>query len=242
MKKNQNMLTLVIVIGVIAVLWIAAMDQFLFKETLTPPPAEVAEEVVAPGPAEATDESTSPETPPDGLFRIAASQSEVRFTLGEILGGEPTTVIGKTNQVTGEFGVDFENPQDAQLGEILIDARTLSTDNSFRNKAIQNRILNTSAHQLISFVPTEIATLPETVGFGESLALEISGDLTITGVTQKVTFTASITPISSTQIEGHAEAMVAYADYGISIPSVPRVASVDDEVLLEIDFIAILDE
>ncbi len=230
MKKSQNMLTIVIVIGVLAVLGISAMDQFLSKESLTASPVESA------------DESAISEVASDGLFRIAASQSEVRFTLGEVLGGEPTTVIGKTNQVSGEFGVDFENPQEAQLGEIQIDASTLVTDNSFRNKAIQNRILNTSTHQLISFVPTEVAVLPETVNFGESLMLEISGDLTIKEVTQKVTFTANITPISETEIQGNAEAMVAYADFGISIPSVPRVADVDKEVLLEIDFVALLDE
>ncbi|MCP4143633.1 MAG: YceI family protein [Chloroflexi bacterium] len=229
MKKSQNMLTLVIVIGVLAVLGIAAMDQFLFKKSLTPPPAEA-------------EESTSSELPSDGLFRIAASQSEARFTLGEVLGGEATTVIGKTNQVTGAFSLDFENLQDTELGEILIDASTFVTDNSYRNRAIQNRILNTGTYQLISFLPTEIAPIPDSVEFGESLTLEISGDLTIKGVTENITFTANITPISATQIEGHAETMIAYADFDISIPSVPRVASVDEEVLLEIDFVALLDE
>jgi len=233
MKKSQKMLTTIIIIGVLAVLGISAMDQFLFRKSLTAPSTLAAEETSAEDTAEAS---------PEGLFRIAASQSEVRFTLGEVLGGEPTTVIGKTDQVTGEFAVDLENPQEVHFGEIQIDARTFVTDNSFRNKAIQNRVLDTSAHQLISFMPTEAALLPETVSFGESLALEISGDLTIKGVTQAVTFTANITPVSEAEIHGHAEIMVAYADYDISIPSVPSVADVDKEVLLEIDFVALLGE
>ena len=249
MKKSQNMLTLVIVIGVLAVLGIAAMDQFLFKKSLTPP-SVAAEDAVAPAPAdvaeevmpEPTQESAPPEASPEGLFRIAASQSEVRFTLGELLGGVPTTVIGKTSQVRGEITIDFENPQGTEIAEIQIDSSALTTDNSFRNRAIQGQILNTGTYPLISFMPTEIITLPETVSFGESLSLEISGDLTIKEVTQKVTFTANITPISATEIQGHAETMVAYADYAISIPSVPRVAEVDEEVLLEIDFVALLDE
>jgi polyisoprenoid-binding protein YceI len=189
--------------------------------------------------SESAEENTST-TALDGLFRIAASQSEVRFTLGELLGGVPTTVIGKTNQVTGEISVDFENPQKTEITEIQIDPSALTTDNSFRNRAIQGQILDTSTYPLISFLPTEIITLPETINFDESLSLEISGDLTIKEVTQKVTFTANITPISATEIQGHAETMVAYADYDIFIPSVPRVADVDDEVLLEIDFIALL--
>jgi len=58
-------------------------------------------------------------------------------------------------------------------------------------------------------------------------------------VTQHVTFSANITPFSATQIEGHAEVMLAYADYDIFIPSVSHVAEVDEEVLLEIDFVAL---
>ncbi len=207
----------------------------------------VEEEVSAPAPTEEsvvqpTEENAPQEILSEGLFRIAASQSEVRFTLGELLGGIPTTVIGKTNQVTGEILVDFANPQETEIAEIQINASALATDNSFRNRAIQGQILNTSAYPLISFLPTEIITLPQTVNFGESLSLEISGDLTIKEVTQQVTFTASVIPISATEIQGHAETMVAYADYDIFIPSVPRVADVDEEVLLEIDFVALLDD
>ncbi|MBT3322946.1 MAG: YceI family protein [Anaerolineae bacterium] len=243
MKQGQKMLTIIMVVGVLAVLAISTADIYLAKNTVTAPPNIEIEEVSAPSTEQGnTPQSTAESVPQEeGVFRIASSQSEVRFSLGELLGGVPTRVIGKTNQVRGEISIDFENPSQTELGEISVNADDLETDNKFRNRAIQGTILNSSTHKIISFVPTEIITLPETISFGESLAFDINGNLTIKGVTQSVTFSATITPISETQIEGHAETMIAYADYDIFIPSVPRVADVDEEVLLEIDFVALLD-
>jgi hypothetical protein len=43
---------------------------------------------------------------------------------------------------------------------------------------------------------------------------------------------------SDARLEGTATATIAYADYGISIPQVPQVASVADQVRLELDFVA----
>lgn len=57
-------------------------------------------------------------------------------------------------------------------------------------------------------------------------------------MTQSVTFTATVTVISATQLEGSASTIVNRADFGLEIPSVPNVADVDEEVLLEIDFVA----
>ena len=245
MKKNERTLLGFAVLGTLIVLGMAAFG-YVFLRDPKAPSAIVTEPSVMPPTQEVETQATEEsESSADVLsktsaFRIAASQSEARFTLNELLGGEPTTVIGKTQQVSGQFIVDLINPQDAQVGEILINARDLTTDNSFRNRAIHNQILDSNTYEFISFVPAQATLLPETINFGESVALEISGALTIKGVTQQVTFTASITPISETQIEGHAEAMLRYSDFGINIPSAPRVAEVDEEVFLEIDFVALL--
>ena len=196
-----------------------------------------------PGDASSTESSEADSESGDEVmgavaFVIVQAESEARFSLGELLRGNPKTVVGVTDQVKGEFQVDFENPANSQVGVIQINADTLTTDNSFRNGAIQRFILETSQYEYITFTPTSITGLPESVSFGEAATFMINGDLSIKDVTNQVTFEANVTPVSETRLEGYASTIVAHADYNITIPEVQQVAEVDEEVLLEIEFVA----
>ncbi|HEX5692906.1 MAG TPA: YceI family protein, partial [Roseiflexaceae bacterium] len=126
----------------------------------------------------------------------------------------------------------------SQVGVIQINARTLTTDSEFRNRAIKNQILNTDAYEFITFTPKQLMGLPESSAIGESYTFQIVGDLTIRDVTQQVTFDVTATPVSDARLEGTAQTTINYADYGISIPQVRQVASVDPQVRLELDFVA----
>lgn len=184
---------------------------------------------------EAMEDAESMETV---TFGIVQDESEARFTLGELLRGNPKTVVGVTDQVTGEFQVNFENPANSQIGVIQINADTFVTDNSFRNGAIQKFVLQSNQYEYITFTPTSITGLPESIGLGEPTTFAITGDLTIKDVTNEVSFEATVTAVSETRLEGLASTIVVHADYNITIPEVQQVADVDEEVLLEIEFIA----
>ena len=54
-----------------------------------------------------------------------------------------------------------------------------------------------------------------------------------------MTFDVTATAQTQTRLEGTATTTIRYADYGISIPQVRQVASVDQQVRLEIDFVAV---
>ncbi|HRQ40325.1 MAG TPA: YceI family protein [Chloroflexota bacterium] len=172
------------------------------------------------------------------IFQIDPAQSQVRFELDEDLRGSRITVVGTTNQVAGELAVDLSNPTATQVGIIQINARTLATDNNFRNRAIQNEILDTGAYEFITFTPTAVTGLPESVNVDDPVTFTIAGNLTIRDVTNAVTFTVQATAVSATQLTGTATATVSRGDYGLQIPSVPNVANVEEEVELIIDFVA----
>jgi polyisoprenoid-binding protein YceI len=178
---------------------------------------------------------------PDGIvvFSIVQAESEVRFTLGELLSGVPTTVVGTTDQVAGEIAIDPENPASTKVGVIQVNARTFATDNNFRNRAINNTILETGKFEYVTFTPAEIANFPENPSIGETLEFQISGDLTVRDISNPVTFEVVVTAVSENRLEGSASATIARSDYGLQIPEVPRVADVDEEVLLEIEFVAL---
>jgi polyisoprenoid-binding protein YceI len=77
---------------------------------------------------------------------------------------------------------------------------------------------------------------------GDSFDFQISGSLTVHGVTREITFDATLTAISTTRLEGSASTVVLYRDFGMTIPAAPGVANVADEVRLEIDFAATTSE
>ncbi|MCA9836220.1 MAG: YceI family protein [Trueperaceae bacterium] len=164
--------------------------------------------------------------------------SEARFYINEVLMGNDKEVIGTTNLVTGEVSFDLANPQAAQVGTITIDASDLTTDDNRRNNQLRNRILQTGQYQFITFTPTGITGIPETVAVGDSFEVEIIGDLTIKETTSSVTFATTVTVVSENEISGTGSTMIEYADYDIAIPSVPLVARVDQEVRLELAFVA----
>jgi polyisoprenoid-binding protein YceI len=172
------------------------------------------------------------------IYQIVPADSSASFTVGEVLNGSPNTVVGTSNQVAGQIALDQNNPASAQIGPIQVDARTLVTDNNFRNRAIANQILDTNNYEYITFTPKTLSGLPDQITYGTSYTFKISGDLTIKGVTQQVTFDATVTPVDATHLKGSATTTVLYKDFGISIPQVRSVASVDNQVVLKIDFVA----
>jgi len=174
------------------------------------------------------------------LFHIVPEESEVRFQIDEMLLGKPTTVIGTTNQVAGDFLVDFETPANSQLGAIRINVRTLKTDNEFRNRALRGQILEAEQDEFeyAEFIATELVGLPETIAIGDTADFQIVGSLTVHGVSKFVTFESSIHLISNTTLEGTARATVLYSDFDITIPEASGVADISEELHLEIDFVA----
>ncbi len=212
-----------------------------------PAPDVVTAEAIAPAPPDATtDQTTPPDAPTETtaqvgtavLFNIDPAASQVRFQLDEDLRGQRTTVVGTTTQVAGQLSVNLADLSQTQVGVIQINARTLLTDNNFRNRAIHNEILNTGQFEFITFTPTGIEGLPAAAGVGETITFTLVGDLTIRDITLPATFTVEATAASDSQINGTATAVVNRADFGLQIPSVPSVANVEEEVELYIDFTA----
>ncbi len=193
--------------------------------------------------SEAAAEPDAGTAPPAGglrTFRIVPEGTEARFYIDEVLLGQDKTVIGVTSQVTGELAVDPADPSTASIGPIQINARDFVTDNSRRNTAIQRFVLQSARdeYQYITFEPTAIEGLPAAAAVGEPFEFSVTGNLTIRDITQPETFTVSLTPVSEEQLQGLATTTVLRSTYELTIPNVPAVANVSEEVKLELQFTA----
>lgn len=174
-------------------------------------------------------------------YALVGEESMASFELGEILAGRPNQVVGTTRDVEGEFRLDFTQPAATEFGAITIDANTLITDDDRRNGAIRRFILETGreGNESIVFQPLSADGLPASVEVGATYPLSLSGELTIHGVSSPATFEGEVAVASADRIEGSFETTVRWSDYGLSIPQVPSVADVDEEVKLSLDFVAI---
>ena len=217
------------------------------EEPTAEPEAETAEETES-----ETEEEVAAEAAPEAeteadaaaslqTFTFTSDGSEARFQINEMLFGNDKTVVGVTSDVSGEIRLDPENPAASEIGIITINARDLTTEGDRRNGAIRKFILQSDRDefQYIVFTPTAIEGMPDAVTVGEPFTFQVTGDLTIRDVTQTETFDVSVTPNSESELSGLATTTVLRPDYALTIPEVPNVTGVQEEVILEFEFTAV---
>ena len=206
----------------------------------TAAPATAAPATAAPQP-EATQAPAAVQATGDArLFRIVPEESEARYEIDELLRGEPTRVVGLTDQVAGDIIVDFANASASQVGVIRINVRTMETPEDRRDRAVRSRILQSAEDQFefVDFTPTALEGLPDSVAVGDTASFTIVGDLKVRDITAEARFQATVTVVAEDRLEGTAEATILRSTYNLVIPQVPFVADVGEEVLLGIKFVA----
>lgn len=174
---------------------------------------------------------TLPEPTEEGtLYRIAQDDSTASFQAKEILNDKPASPVGVTHDIAGDISIEGNK---ITMGTIKINAKTFVTDSEKRDGAVSRFILKTEepGNEYITFKPTKIEGAPAMIEDGKEFTVKITGDLTISGVTKPAVFTTKMT-VTDEKITGSASSSLKRSDYGLKIPSVPSVASVDDEIAL----------
>jgi polyisoprenoid-binding protein YceI len=231
-KRRKIVKKQILLLAVVTAVVVASIIGYNFFKT----PDEASTAIDDPVVAETISEEVSATN--GTVYTIDTANSEARFIIQEILRNVDTTVVGTTDQVSGQIALDSSAAQTAEISEILINARTIATDQNMRNRAIGNQILLTNQYEFISFVPTQIVGLPDTVEVGQSYNFQIVGDLTIIGQTREVTFDTQATLVSDNELTGLATTTLNHDDFGITIPFSQSVQAVADEVTLELQFAA----
>lgn len=208
-----------------------ALYQWVLGETL-----EASEPITAlPALVDAADGTGSPEAQAvRGRFLIDQEHSTASFTIYEELRGEPVYVVGTTDQIAGEILLDPDDLSASMVGVVRVNARTLVTDDERRNRAMRNRILHTDDHEYIAFAPREVRGLTETPSPGTPVRFQIAGDLTVREITRPVIFEATLDEISDSAIRGNATTTVTRGEFSLTVPNLPFLANVADDVKLDV--------
>lgn len=225
------------VIAVVAVVGLGYGAIFLYTEVINGSPDELdeqdlrdavnatdqARDPVTIATSDAADTTTSDESAVDGDWTVA-SGSVVRYRVDEVLAGVNTTAVGETDAITGSLSVDGTA---ATAAEFSVDVATFESDRSQRDGQFRGRIMDTEQFPEATFALAEPIELGAVPSAGEQLAATATGELTMHGVTNPVTFDVTA-EAGKARIGVLGSIPITFADYGIENPSFGTVKTEDD--------------
>ena len=202
----------------------------------------------SPAPTEtAAPERTAPEptAPPaesvgvGGQTYVIQSGATARYLVREQLArlDLPNDAVGVTNDVTGAIVFDADGGVVAPDSMIVVDLQGLTSDSDRRDGYVRSRSLETDAYPTAEFLIQETAGLPWPLPTEGEAAFQIMGDLTLHGVTKPSTWDVA-GQFDGDSFNGTAKTNFTFEEFGIAIPRVRVVLSVDNDIRLELDFTA----
>jgi polyisoprenoid-binding protein YceI len=145
-----------------------------------------------------------------------------------------TEAVGRTGAVSGTLTIDGD---EVTATRIVVDLTSITTDRSQRDGKVREA-LTVSTYPEAVFELTAPITLPSDAGSGATVNVTATGDLTLRGVNRAVSFPLQARLVGETVvIVGQLE--IAFADYGITVPSAPVVLSVEDTATLELQLLLV---
>jgi polyisoprenoid-binding protein YceI len=179
-----------------------------------------------------------PPTPPTAgahLEIMDGSSASYRVTEQFVGINFPNDAIGTSATVAGTLVIapDGSIPSGSKL---TIDLRNLKSDQDQRDNFIKTKTLETDKYPLAEFVPTKVQGLPAMIPTQGQTGFQLTGNLTVHGVTKEVTFQGIATFGRDSTVAGRAKTSFTFGTFGLTKPSIGRLMSVDDKIDLDLTF------
>jgi polyisoprenoid-binding protein YceI len=170
-------------------------------------------------------------------FVLAPTEQAARYRVRERLVGHdlPNDAVGETKSITGAIAFDSSGNVVRQESKFVVDAATFVSDQRRRDGFVRGRLLDAEQYPSIMLVPTSVRGVALPLPTSGSRAIEITGDLTVRGVTRPTTWKGTA-QFKDGRVAGSAATEFTFDDFQIEQPRVPVLLSVADTIRLEIDF------
>ncbi|MGH9423386.1 MAG: YceI family protein, partial [Thermoanaerobaculia bacterium] len=139
---------------------------------------------------------------------------------------------GRTSDVTGTIVADPASPAGSSV-DITINVDSLNTGNSLRNKEMRERYLETTKFGTASFKSASV-TGPASIAPNQPADINVTGDITVHGVTRRMTIPVRVVLIPDGRIHATSNFKIHMPDFGISVPH-NILVTVNDEVPVRLD-------
>jgi polyisoprenoid-binding protein YceI len=171
-------------------------------------------------------------------YTVDSEQSYARYRAQEVLQTQGAVeAVGETQAIIGTMYFD-ENFVPLAGSRFDIDLRTLVSDESYRDNHLHNDTLETGEFPLATFVITSVVGLDDGLADGAEATFQLVGDLTVHGVTNEATWEVTASRDGET-ITGFGTTTIVIEDYDMEKPYYGPVVSIEDEIVLEIDVVAV---
>ena len=193
-------------------------------------------------PTEATAANTGLAVPGQMRLALADTGNTARFLVTEQLAGKdlPSDAVGETTSIEGELVITEQGEIVAEASHFTVDLATLKTDSGMRDNFIRRNTLETSQYPDATFVPAAVSGLPVPLPTSGDVTFQLTGDMTLHGVTKSITWDVTGTIQGGNALVGQAATSFTFADFGLEQPRVARVLSVEDNIRLQYDFNLVL--
>jgi polyisoprenoid-binding protein YceI len=215
--------------------------------TTAPAPTTAPPTAAPPSPTSAPPTATSAPSPtpvpptataaPARKFTLQKG-SKLTLTVNETFAAirTPNDAVLTTSAVTGQLTV----LPDGKFGpdsKVTIDMSTLESDDSDRDEDVRDNYLEAAKFKEGTFVPKEFKGLPSPLPANGPIKAQLSGDLTIHGVTKPVTFDVD-GALDAGTFKGKAITEVKITDFGMKVPTLAILLRVEDRVRTQLDLVA----
>ena len=139
---------------------------------------------------------------------------------------------GKTSDVNGTIVADPANPSASSV-LVNINVDSLDTGVGMRNNEMRARYLETKKFGTATFKSVSVAG-PASITPNQPADINVTGDLTLHGVTKRMTIPVRVVLIPDGRIHATANFKIHMPDFGISVPHNVLV-TVNDEVPVRLD-------
>jgi polyisoprenoid-binding protein YceI len=177
----------------------------------------------------------APTPPTAGAHLEIIDGSSASYRVAEQLVGInfPNDAVGTTPTVAGTLVIAADGTI-APGSKLSIDLRNLKSDQDGRDGYVKNRLLETEKFPTAEFVPTKITGLPVLIPTQGQVGIQLTGNMTIHGVTKEITFQGIATFGRDATVAGRAKTTFNFATFGLTKPTIARLMSVEDKIDLEI--------
>lgn len=223
--------------------------QLAASATAVPAPTATA---ISSGATTASAEPISPTASPQALPPSEATANSgvvVTFTAGSVARYRineqlarlslPTEAVGETRDVAGAIVLSADGVVERDASIVTIGLASLRSDERRRDGYVRDRTLGTREFPDATVAISELRGLPWPLPSSGEVSVVLVTDTTIRGVTSPLEWAAVIT-FDGDEAVGLAQAAFPFATFNLSRPRLAFILSVEDNIRLELDFVAII--
>ena len=145
----------------------------------------------------------------------------------------PSDAVGRTGAITGQFTLTQDSgAYKVSKAEFTVDVSQLKSDESKRDNSIRTIGLETDKFPQATYALTGPINIPADAADGKAVTVQSEGDLMLHGMNKKVSIPLQVQR-DGAQIKIVGNYEFAWADFGMTAPSVPSFVSVTGNPKLE---------